>query len=316
MNTKIKSKWFPHDVDACDDPKLMLLITQLDWEGFGLYWMLIQRLCKEEEYCIPLNLIDSISRVSQVSKEKLEAIITKFGLFEIEGEYFYSPSLIRRMEPLTKKTRIYRNNAIEGWKKRRQFIPPKNAIALQLQSNGNEHNITQHNTTQHNRTQHNIKLFKEEKKEGFKSESKNDSDPLSFFSEDILKLYNWCVKGKLPNSKESVFPEISIPKTKKEIHDWMKCIHDLVNIDGYTLRDVNRAIIYAREDQFWKDNFLSLRKLRRRDKDKIRYIDRFLMGWNKDNKDKPLPGEDTIQMMMRQMKEKEELEENSIRETE
>jgi hypothetical protein len=303
----MKTKWFPHDIDACDDPKIMVLITQLGWEGYGLYWMLIQRLCKERQYYLPLSLIDSISRVSQVSKEKLEAIIAKFGLFETQNEYFYSPSLINRMEDYDKKVEINRNNAIKGWESRKiqaQLPSPKpvDAAALPSQSDPNTNTI-QYNTIQ-NKTIHN-----KEKKKIKKSESQNDSDLLSLFSEDEIKLYDWCVKGKLPSSKESVFPERSIPKTKKDIHDWMKCIHDLVNIDGYTLQEVNRAIIYAREEPFWKNNFLSLLKLRRKDKDKLKFIDRFIVGWNKENKNKARPGEDAIQQLMREMHEQEEREE-------
>jgi hypothetical protein len=318
MNTSKGPTWFKHDTRSLDDPKMIMLVSQLGPEAYGVYWMLMERLSSQPGYMLPLCTIDPISRMIGISQEKLKAIIEKYGLFEVDNDEknFYSPELIFGMKAFEKNIQTKRKNAKNGWTSRRAIDQQKRTHAAALQPHSDRKADAKRMQSGCNEDididididlDKEKDLNKEEKKRI--SESQNDSEPLSFFSKDILKLYNWCVKGKLPNSRESVFPERSIPKTKKDIHDWMKCIHDLVNIDGYTLQDVNRAIIYAREDQFWKNNFLSLLKLRRKDKDKIRYIDKFIPGWNKDNKDKPLPGEDAIQMMMRQMKEQEEHEE-------
>ena len=34
--------YFPHDSNAKDDPKCMVLIDQLGMEGYGIYWVLIE----------------------------------------------------------------------------------------------------------------------------------------------------------------------------------------------------------------------------------------------------------------------------------
>ena len=33
--------YFPHDSNAKDDPKCVLMIEQLGMEGYGIYWMLV-----------------------------------------------------------------------------------------------------------------------------------------------------------------------------------------------------------------------------------------------------------------------------------
>ena len=36
--------YFPHDSNATEDPKMMLLIDELGMEGYGIFWMLLEAL--------------------------------------------------------------------------------------------------------------------------------------------------------------------------------------------------------------------------------------------------------------------------------
>jgi len=120
------------------------------------------------------------------------------------------------------------------------------------------------------------------KKEENNNSSGSDTspDPL-LFNNDILKLYTWIEIGKLPDTHERVFPDRFLPKTDKQKKNWMECLDKLHRLDHCTLQEINGAIIFAREDPFWKDNFLSLLKLRDKDKDGVKYIDRFIAGYEK-----------------------------------
>lgn len=126
MSTGKDSRWFPHDADALDDPKIMLLVMQLGMEGYGLYWMLIESLLKQNGYMLPVNLIEPLSRRFQVSKEKLETIVSKYDLFEVSGDYFFSPSLSRRMEVYDNKKELNRQNVLKRWngKNNTTVLPP------------------------------------------------------------------------------------------------------------------------------------------------------------------------------------------------
>lgn len=115
MNTGKSSKWFPHDSDALDDPKIIMLVMQFGMEGFGLYWMLLEYLIKQPGYSLPVAIIEALSRRFQVSKEKLEAIVLKYDLFQVDGDYFFSPSLNRRMQDYDKISEKNRSNALKRW---------------------------------------------------------------------------------------------------------------------------------------------------------------------------------------------------------
>ncbi len=76
------------------------------------------------------------------------------------------------------------------------------------------------------------------------------------------------------------------PKTKTQINNWKKCLELCVKIDKYDLRDIYLTCKFIRNNEFWRDNFLSLLKLRNKDKNGILYIHRFIEIYKKENKPK------------------------------
>lgn len=104
--------YFPHDSNAKDDPKNVLLIEQLGLEGYGIYWVLIEILRDQPEYRYPLLLVPSLARKYNTTAEKMKAVIRGYGLFEIDEENFFSVSLLRRMVVIDDK-RAKAKRAIE-----------------------------------------------------------------------------------------------------------------------------------------------------------------------------------------------------------
>ncbi len=76
------------------------------------------------------------------------------------------------------------------------------------------------------------------------------------------------------------------PKTDQQIKSWQVVLDRCVRIDGYTLDEVYLAVKNARNSDFWKNNFLTLLKLRNHDKNGIMYIHRFIENNRKYNKPK------------------------------
>lgn len=96
--------YFPHDSNAKDDPKVVMLIEQLGLEGYGAYWILIETLRDQPNYRYPLNLLPALARRYLTSKEKIETVVFNYDLFETENEeLFLSPSLCRRMSVFESK---------------------------------------------------------------------------------------------------------------------------------------------------------------------------------------------------------------------
>jgi hypothetical protein len=76
------------------------------------------------------------------------------------------------------------------------------------------------------------------------------------------------------------------PKSDNQKQRWFECIERCVRIDKYDLNDIYLSVKHIRNDEFWKDNFLTLLKLRNHDKNGIMFIHRFMENYKKQNKPK------------------------------
>ncbi len=76
------------------------------------------------------------------------------------------------------------------------------------------------------------------------------------------------------------------PKTDAQIKSWQVVLDRCVRIDKYSLDEVYLAVKSVRNNEFWKNNFLTLLKLRNHDKNGIMFIHRFIEMNRKNNKPK------------------------------
>jgi hypothetical protein len=139
--------WFRHDYDAADDDKTMVMIEQLGLEGYGIYWVLIEKLRGRKDYKMPFSIIPSLARRYMTTPEKMKTVIMQYGLFQYDDEgFFYSESLIRRMnalDELKQRRAIAGKKAIEArWSKEKdtkrianEYESYSNGIANEQQTN-------------------------------------------------------------------------------------------------------------------------------------------------------------------------------------
>lgn len=96
--------YFPHDSNAKDDPKCVLMIEQLGMEGYGIFWMLIETLRDQPGYTYPITNLPALARRYNTSAEKVRTVVFNYGLFVVnEDTIFFSESLQRRMKSLDEK---------------------------------------------------------------------------------------------------------------------------------------------------------------------------------------------------------------------
>lgn len=91
--------YFSHDLSAHQDEKIIDLRMAHGFEGYGIYWMLIELLGGSKDYTMEFNT-RRLAYAHSISEDLLSDIITGYGLFEVDGDHFYSKSLISRMSRL------------------------------------------------------------------------------------------------------------------------------------------------------------------------------------------------------------------------
>jgi len=122
--------YFSHDSNARNDDKIIKLRMKHKWEGFGLYWAIIERLREATEY-ICIKDYNIIAFDLRVDASVIKSIIEDFGLFEFteDGKGFYSKRLKNSMDLKSQKASI---SAKKRWDK-----CESNATALQPHSESN-----------------------------------------------------------------------------------------------------------------------------------------------------------------------------------
>ena len=95
---KKNNKYFSHDCNARNDEKMLAVRMRHGVEGYGIYFMLLERLRDEADYT-GVKDYNVIAFDLRVSAEKIKSIVEDFGFFQFteDGKRFYSESFLNRM---------------------------------------------------------------------------------------------------------------------------------------------------------------------------------------------------------------------------
>lgn len=109
--------YFSHDVNASNDPKIIVMKELCGVIAYAWWWILIEQLAVQEDYKLPMDKItftglgiafgmkqneaNASSNEANASKTKqaeafINLLINECELLDTDGEYFWSPSLVRR----------------------------------------------------------------------------------------------------------------------------------------------------------------------------------------------------------------------------
>ena len=109
---------------------------KMDWQGYGLYFAIVEMLSSEEHiYKLPTDY-DCIAFALQAQSDTIKVIVENFKLFTVDGGYFWSESLLRRMQIKDEKSKKASQSAEKRWQNQRlnaNALPPhsdRNAIKV------------------------------------------------------------------------------------------------------------------------------------------------------------------------------------------
>ena len=93
---KDKTYYFPHDYNARNDPKLQDVLIEHGAAGLGVFWCIVEQLY-EQGGELPLKSCKSIAFALHQECKMVESVVQDFGLFENNGETFWSNSVNKRL---------------------------------------------------------------------------------------------------------------------------------------------------------------------------------------------------------------------------
>jgi hypothetical protein len=247
---KKEAYYFSHDANAKDDPKILQLRMELGWEGYGLFWALIELLRNESDHRMRTHY-KSIAFALQTQEDSIKRIINDFDLFGLDDQYFWSESLLKRMELKEERSEKARESAKKRWNRDNDANAMRthsegNADAMQLkESKGKEIKESKEKESKVNEDSHNAifrelwnsKTWLEGLAINWKAEVKEVQEHLNTFRKEcILKadfkeneklakehFFNWVKRGnpipkkeaKSKNVFEELYQELQQQKQQK-----------------------------------------------------------------------------------------------------
>jgi L-rhamnose mutarotase len=118
---KKETYYFSHDYTARSDEKIKNLIYDFGYQGYGIYWALI-----EELYQNANALQTNYKRIAfdmRIDEKIVKSIVENYGLFIVENEYFGSLSVQRRLDMRNEKSVKARESAQKRWTKNANALP-------------------------------------------------------------------------------------------------------------------------------------------------------------------------------------------------
>lgn len=106
--------FFSHDYHARNDRKMLKLKVHHKMTGLGVYWSIIEMLYEEGGKLL-LGDIAIISDELRTDPEIVESVINDFELFENDNKYFWSESVIKRLDLRKEKSQKARESAKARW---------------------------------------------------------------------------------------------------------------------------------------------------------------------------------------------------------
>ena len=123
----MKKTYFNHDSVARLDIRVIKLRSKLGYEGYGVFWAVLELLFSEEnKLCV--DDYDSLAFGLQCDSKVLKQVVEDFDLFVVEDGCFYSRRLNNHIEQINSKSIKAKENASKRW---------NNATAMQPHSNRN-----------------------------------------------------------------------------------------------------------------------------------------------------------------------------------
>lgn len=134
--------YFTHFCNARNDRKIRRARKELGIEAYAIYFMLLEVLREENDFRYPLSYVDVLAEDFGTSEQKINTLISKYGLFDIDEDgNFFSEKFIEYMSPYLSRSNTARKAAEARWQKGSAVVLPKqcdsNADAMLKQCDSN-----------------------------------------------------------------------------------------------------------------------------------------------------------------------------------
>lgn len=95
---EIIQPFFPHDYNAQGDKEITLLLEDMGYEGYGLYWAIVEFMHRNS-----LEVGEERLIAGKVNEDKIKKILTGYKLFRTENNIYISERILRNKKIIENK---------------------------------------------------------------------------------------------------------------------------------------------------------------------------------------------------------------------
>lgn len=132
------NNWFPHDSTAHNDQRILSLRMKYGWEGYGLYWAILESMYETADAKLDANALRPLCIRYATSEDFFMDFIAyclEISLFTQEEGQIFSVRLVEEKAAALERSEMARKSAERRWNKGKR--KPSDANALRTQSEGN-----------------------------------------------------------------------------------------------------------------------------------------------------------------------------------
>lgn len=138
------------EMTLLQQPSFVKLKRKLGHKGIGIFFDLFLKLAISPEYKLKVSDIEDLAYDMHIDDmTELQSVIFDFGIFQKDKDFFWSESVIERMQKLDQ---LRLKNAEKGKKsaEKKKQKPNNNSTAVEPQLNNSETAVQQYNIIQYN----------------------------------------------------------------------------------------------------------------------------------------------------------------------
>lgn len=106
-------EYFSHDYDAREDEKIIDLLSDIGYEGYGVYWAIIEMLYKNKG--VMQSQYNRIAFALKADTSTVEKVVKAYKLFKYNQTHFWSESVKARLKLRQEKSEKARESALNRW---------------------------------------------------------------------------------------------------------------------------------------------------------------------------------------------------------
>lgn len=95
---EIIQPFFPHDFNSRGDKQITLLLEDMGFEGYGLYWAIVEFMHRND-----LEVGEERLVAGKANQDKIKQILTGYKLFHIENDIYISNRILRNKKIIENK---------------------------------------------------------------------------------------------------------------------------------------------------------------------------------------------------------------------